>query len=417
MPEKVVVTGIGLVTPLGLSVEANWDALMRGQSGIAPITLFDTSEWNTEVKIAGEVKGLDPLRLGIDGRHLRRYDRFTLLALAAAAQAITQAGLTDLSEEERELVAVVVGSGVGGLTTITEHQHLLEKYGAKRIGVFTVPRLMVNAGPNMISMRYSFTGPSFDISTACAAGTDAIGHARRLILSGEAEVVVAGGAEAPITPLALAAFSNMTALSKRSVPPEEASCPFDRRRDGFVIAEGAGVLVLEREGHARARRAEILGVVAGYGTTTDAFHLTSPRPDGKQAARAMRLALRAAQAPRECIAHINAHGTSTPANDEVETRAIREVFRHLTPSIPVSATKSMTGHSLGATGAIEAIFALLALQKRVAPPTINRNEPDPECDLFLPGEPWELPDGPGVCAISNSFAFGGTNSILVFEAA
>jgi 3-oxoacyl-[acyl-carrier-protein] synthase II len=408
---------MGLVTPLGLDVASNWDALMRGQSGIAPITLYDLSKWKTEVKIAGEVKGFDPLRLGFRERDLKRYDRFTLLSLDAAVQAITQAGLTDLSEEELDLVAVVAGSGVGGLETITEHQSLLGKHGAKRIGAFTVPRLMVNAAPNMISMRYGFTGPSFDISTACASGTDAIGHAWRLIRTGEADVAVACGVEAPITPLALEAFSNMTALSKRNVPPEQASCPFNRQRDGFVIAEGAGVLVLEEEVHARARGAEIFGFVAGYATTTDAFHLTSPRPDGKQAIRVMRLALRAAGIPLERVAYINAHGTSTPTNDKVETRVIREVFQHLTPRVPVSSTKSMTGHSLGACGAIEAIFSLTALLERVAPPTINRTDPDHECDLFLPGEPYKISTRSGTCAVSNTLAFGGTNSVLVLEAA
>lgn len=406
---------MGTVNPLAQSVNETWDKLVRGESGIGRITLFDPEKEKIPISIAGEVKEFDPGTWGMTTKDTHRFDRVTQFTVAAAKQAIVQANLEGLSDGERERAAVVIGTGIGGFGTSMEQEGRRRDKGVHRVSPFTVPRLMPNAPANVVSMRWKFTGASFAVTTACAAGTDAIGRGYNLILSGEADLVIAGGSEAPITPLTLAAFGNMQALSRRDVHPTLASCPFDRDRDGFVIAEGATVLVLETETRARLRGAAILGYISGYGSTTDAYDLVKPREDGRQAARAVRRALHQARADRYTIGYINAHGTSTPINDLVETLVIRNVFGKEVEHILVSSTKSMTGHQLGAGGAFEAMVCVEALRRKVAPPTINLMNQDSECTLnHIVGGPRELAAYRRF-ALSNSFAFGGSNAALVFE--
>ena len=412
---RVVVTGIGAVSPLGLDAASSWRGVVAGRSGIGKITRFNTDSF--PVRIGGEVEGFDPETVASakDARHM---DRFVHFALAAGIEAVTDAGLTD-SESDCEKIGVSIGSGIGGIEKIEDCQENFLKHGARRISPFFVPSTIINIAGGYLSMRFNFQGPNFALVSACTTGTHCIGNSARLIQAGDAEAMVCGGAEAAITPLAVGSFGTARALSRNNENPQEASCPFDKKRDGFVLGEGAGALVLEEEGRARKRGAKIYARLAGYGMSADAHHITAPREDAKGAIACMRGALQDAQAdaplPPEAIGYINAHGTSTPLGDAAETRAIKSVFGARAGKVFVSSTKSMIGHLLGAAGGIEAVFCALALADGVAPPTINLRDPDPECDLdYVANEsrPIKLR-----AAMSNSFGFGGANATLLFAKA
>ena len=412
---RVVVTGIGAVSPLGLDAASSWRGVVDGRSGIGKITRFNTDSF--PVRIGGEVEGFDPETVASakDARHM---DRFVHFALAAGIEAVTDAGLTD-SESDCEKIGVSIGSGIGGIEKIEDCQENFLKHGARRISPFFVPSTIINIAGGYLSMRFNFQGPNFALVSACTTGTHCIGNSARLIQAGDAEAMVCGGAEAAITPLAVGSFGTARALSRNNENPQEASCPFDKKRDGFVLGEGAGALVLEEEGRARKRGAKIYARLAGYGMSADAHHITAPREDAKGAIACMRGALQDAQAdaplPPEAIGYINAHGTSTPLGDTAETRAIKSVFGARAGEVFVSSTKSMIGHLLGAAGGIEAVFCALALTDGVAPPTINLRDPDPECDLdYVANEsrPIKLR-----AAMSNSFGFGGANATLLFAKA
>ena len=412
---RVVVTGIGAVSPLGLDAASSWRGVVDGRSGIGKITRFSADSF--PVRIGGEVEGFDPETVASakDARHM---DRFVHFALAAGIEAVTDAGLTD-SESDCEKIGVSIGSGIGGIEKIEDCQENFLKHGARRISPFFVPSTIINIAGGYLSMRFNFQGPNFALVSACTTGTHCIGNSARLIQAGDAEAMVCGGAEAAITPLAVGSFGTARALSRNNENPQEASCPFDKKRDGFVLGEGAGALVLEEEGRARKRGAKIYARLAGYGMSADAHHITAPREDAKGAIACMRGALQDAQAdsplPPEAIGYINAHGTSTPLGDAAETRAIKSVFGARAGKVFVSSTKSMIGHLLGAAGGIEAVFCALALADGVAPPTINLRDPDPECDLdYVANEsrPIKLR-----AAMSNSFGFGGANATLLFAKA
>jgi 3-oxoacyl-[acyl-carrier-protein] synthase II len=404
-----VVTGIGVVTPIGTGAGPFWDALVGGRSGARPIEGFDASAYST--RIASQVRGFDPLRY-MDGRAAARSDRFTQLAVAAGVLAWEEAALGD--DVDRARAGVVVGSGIGGLYTIEEQDALLHDGGPRRVSPFTVPKLMPNAAAAGLAMRLGLRGINHCVSSACATGAHAIGEALVAIRAGRADVVLAGGTEAALTPLALAAFDRMGALSRRNDEPERASRPFDAGRDGFVFGEGAGVLVLESREHARRRGAEAIAAVAGYGATADAFHLTQPDPEGDGAARAMVAALDDARLHPADVDYVNAHGTSTPYNDRVETLAIKRALGPESKRIPVTSTKSQTGHLLGAAGAVEAAATALVIRHGLIPRTLNLDEPDPDCDLdYVPDEPREQRVA---VAITNSFGFGGQNACLVLRA-
>ncbi len=405
---EVVITGIGVVTPIGTGVEAFWDGLMSGRSGAGPLTAFDASD--LPVQIACQVNDFDATDY-IDPREVPRSDRFTHMGVAAAVLGLRDAGLEDA--DLGESAGVIVGSGIGGLPTIeAEHRSYL-KSGPRRVSPFMVPKLMPNAAAAAIAMRFGYHGPNFAPSSACATGAHAIGEAYRYIRDGEAEVMVAGGTEAALTPLAVSAFARMGALSRRNDEPERASRPFDKDRDGFVFGEGAGVLILESREHAEARGARIIAEVAGYGATADAFHVTQPDPEGKGAVMAMLNALKGAGLGIDAVDYLNAHGTSTPFNDRVETAAIKKAFGVEAKKIAVSSTKSQTGHLLGAAGGVEAAVCALAIDRGTIPGTINLNEADPDCDLDY------VSDGPREqkvdVAMSNSFGFGGQNACLVIR--
>jgi len=406
---RVVITGCGLVTPLGIGLRANWEALLRGESGIATITRFDPSRHAT--RIAGEVKGFDALRF-IERKEVRKMDLFIQFALAAAQLAVDDAGLKP-GDLEGEQTGVIVGSGIGGIGSIEEtHKVLLEK-GPDRVSPFFLIQTIINEAPGQISIRFQAKGPNSATVTACATGTHAIGDSLRIIQRGEAEIMIAGGAEAPITPLGLAGFCVMKALSERNDAPAKASRPFDAQRDGFVMGEGAGVVILEELAHAERRGAPIYAEIVGYGMTSDAYHVAAPAMDGDGAIRAMRRALQDAGVAAEAVGYINAHGTSTPYNDKTETIAIKAVFGPHARRIGVSSTKSMTGHMLGAAGGVEAAITALCLKHQVMTPTINYEFPDPDCDLdYVPNaaRPAELLYG-----LSNSFGFGGTNGCLLLR--
>jgi len=406
---RVVVTGIGLVSPLGIGVEKNWDALLRGQSGIGPITRFDASKYST--RIAGEVTNFDPLEF-IDKRDARRMDLFIQLALAAAALAVKDAGI-DPALLEGDRTGVYIGSGIGGLATIEEsHRTLLER-GPDRVSPFFLVSIIINEAAGYVSIKYRSRGPNSATATACATSTHSIGDSFRMIARGDADRMLAGGAEAPITPLGVAGFCALRALSTRNDEPQKASRPFDARRDGFVMGEGAGILLLEELAAARRREARIYAEIVGYGMNGDAYHVTAPAEDGAGAKGVMRRALADAGIDPSEVGYINAHGTSTPLNDKVETLAIKEVFGDHARRIGVSSTKSMTGHLLGATGALEAGVTSLCLANQIMTPTINYEHPDPECDLdYVPNaaRPAEIR-----CALSNSFGFGGTNGCLILR--
>ncbi|HET6438501.1 MAG TPA: beta-ketoacyl-ACP synthase II [Anaeromyxobacter sp.] len=407
---RVVVTGLGLVSPVGIGAEASFSALLAGKSGIGPITQFDASSFPT--RIAGEVKGFDPQRY-MDHKEVRRNDRFIQFAVAAADEAFKDAGL-DMAHEDPERVGAIVGSGLGGLATIENwHRTYLER-GVKKIGPFFVPSLIVNLAPGQITLRFGLKGPSFSPVSACATGNHSIGEAMIHIERGAAEVMVAGGTEATITPLGIGGFCAARALSERNDAPEKASRPFDKKRDGFVAGEGAGVLVLEEYEHARRRGARIYAELSGYGATSDAYHVTAPAPEGEGGQRAMRLALKDAGLPPEGVGYVNAHGTSTPAGDVAECQAIAKAFGdHARKGLMVSSTKSMIGHLLGGAGGAEAVVTVLSLYRGVIHPTINIEEQDPDCDLdVVPNQAREVRLQ---AAISNSFGFGGTNAVLLFK--
>lgn len=408
-PRRVVVTGVGLVSPLGIGTSETWRGLVAGRSGAGHITRFDASDFSS--RIACEVKGFDPLDYA-DRRDARKMDTFIQYALAASLFAAEDAGLeTPLADPDR--VGVVISSGIGGFETIErEHRKLLEK-GPRRISPFFVPAMVVNLAAGWVSIRLGARGPNSAMATACSAGAHAVGEAFRLIRHGHADVMVAGGAEATITPMCIGGFASMKALSTRNDEPERASRPFDRDRDGFVVGEGAGILVLEEREAALARGATLYAEVLGYGMSGDAFHITAPSEDGSGAVRVMQAALAEAGAAPEDVDAVNAHGTSTPLNDRIETAAIRRVFGGHADRLAVSSTKSMTGHLLGGAGGLEAGIACLTLRHQTLPPTINYETPDPDCDLD--NVPNTARPATVRSVLSNSFGFGGTNVSLLFR--
>ncbi|NWF92060.1 MAG: beta-ketoacyl-ACP synthase II [Syntrophaceae bacterium] len=409
MKRRVVVTGVGLVIPNGIGTETAWKNICEGRSAIGPLTRFDPN--GHETKIAAEVRGFNP-EAYIEKREIKKMDLFIQYALAATKEAIEDARLR-ITPENCERIGVIVGTGLGGLPTIEKyHQILLEK-GPGRITPFFIPMLIANLASGQIAIQFGAKGPNTCLVTACATGAHCIGDAFRAIVYGDAEVIIAGGTEANITPLTIAGFNAMKALSTRNDQPEKASRPFEKNRDGFVIAEGAGIVIMEELGFALKRGADIYGEVIGYGYTGDAYHITAPPPEGEGAARCMRMALQDAGLRPEEIDYINAHGTSTPLNDLTETQAIKSVFGEHARKVAISSTKSMTGHLLGAAGSTEAIFTLLAIRDGVIPPTINYEVPDPECDLdYVPNVARRQPVTVGM---SNAFGFGGTNATLIFR--
>jgi len=407
MINRVVVTGMGALTPLGLTVQDFWSALLRGENGIGTITRFDASGFSSQM--AGEVKGFKPDAY-FTPKETRRLDLFAQYALAAAIQAIDDAGL-NLEALDKWRTGVILGSGIGGIATFEKQHTILLNRGPGKVSPFFIPMMISDMAPGQISIRFGFKGPNYATVSACASAGHAIGDAFRILQRGDADVMIAGGAEATLTPFALAGFCAMQALSTRNHEPHRASRPFDAERDGFVIGEGAGILVLERLDHALARGASIYGEIVGCAYTADAYHITAPAPGGEGAARAIKLALEdAGLAPQE-VDYINAHGTSTPLNDKFETAAIKAVFGEHADKLPISSTKSMIGHLLGAAAGVELIAVLLTIQDGVIHPTINYEHPDSECDLdYVPNE---LRKQPVQVAISNSFGFGGLNACLV----
>jgi 3-oxoacyl-[acyl-carrier-protein] synthase II len=404
-----VITGIGLVSPIGIGVEENWSSLIEGRSGAGPITLFDCSAFAT--KFACEVKDFDPTRF-MDSRLSKTIDRFIQFAIVAADLAKQDAQL-EFGEEEAERVGVFVGAGLGGVRSIESTYSLLMERGPRRVSPYFVPSIIVNLAPGQISIRHNCKGPNLSQVSACSSGAHAIGDAYYSIQRGDSDVMFAGGAEAAISILGVGGFNAARALSKRNDEPERASRPFDADRDGFVIGEGAGILILEAEDRARRRGARIYAEVAGYGLNADAFHITAPPPNGEGAQRCMRMALRSAGVGPEQVSYVNAHGTSTKFNDEIETQALKGVFADHASQLAVSSTKSMTGHLLGAAGGVETAYTALAVAKGAVPPTINYETPDPACDLdYVPNEPREQRID---VALSNSFGFGGTNACLILK--
>ncbi len=412
MTRRVVVTGMGAISPVGLDVQTTWEAIIAGRSGVGPITHFDTTDYKTT--IAAEVKGFDP-KSYIPPKEVRRMDPFAQYALVASREAIQSAGLP-LSGQDGSLstrTAVIIGSGIGGIGTTTEQTLVLKERGPSRVSPFLIPMILPETAASLVAIQFGFKGPNMAVTSACATGANAIGEASEMIRRNVADVAVCGGTEAGIVPIAVAGFSIMRALSERNDEPQRASRPFDRHRDGFVIGEGSGILVLEEMEHARARGATMLAELLGYGSTDDAFHITAPDEDGAGAISCMRAALQNAGLGPEQIGYINAHGTSTPLNDAAETKAIKALFGEYAYRCPVSSTKSMTGHLLGAAGALEAVFSIQALRDQLLPPTINLDDPDPECDLdYVPhrARPASIE-----YVMSNSFGFGGHNVCLIFR--
>ena len=408
MKRRVAVTGMGIISPLGIGIDENWAALCNGKSGIAPITKFDTSSF--PIQIAGEVRGFDPQQY-IGHKEVKKMDIFIHYAVAASQLALKDSGF-EITEKNAERVGVQVGVGLGGLPVIEKYHDIYKEKGVRKITPFFIPMLIANLASGQVSIHFGAKGPNTCVVTACATGTHAIGDAARLIQYGEADVMFAGGTESVITPLCVGGFHAAKALSTRNDDPQGASRPFDRDRDGFVIGEGCGVVILEEMDLAKKRGARIYGEVVGYALNGDAYHITATAPNGEGAARCMNLALKNSGVNREEVQYINAHGTSTGA-DATETQAIKTVFGDHAYKLAVSSTKSMTGHLLGAAGGVEAIFSLLALSRGVLPPTINYTTPDPECDLnYIPNQAQERKIS---TALSNSFGFGGTNAVLVFK--
>jgi 3-oxoacyl-[acyl-carrier-protein] synthase II len=409
MKRRVVVTGLGLITPLGTGIRKTWEGICKGASGVDRITTFDTTDF--PVQIAGEVRDFTPEDF-IERKEIKKMDVFIQYALSAGSMAIEDAGMK-ITEANADRVGVIVGAGIGGIQTIERYHSILLQNGQRRISPFFIPMLITNLAAGQISMRFGARGPNSCVTTACAAGTHAIGDSFKIIQRGDADAMIAGGSESAITPLTIAGFANMKALSSRNDTPQKASRPFDAERDGFVIAEGAGIVVLEELQVALARRAKIYAEVIGYGMTADAYHMTAPDPEGRGVVNCMRMALRDAGIAPEAIDYINAHGTSTPYNDKHETSAIKQVFGEHAHQLAVSSTKSMTGHLLGAAGGVEAAFCALAISEGIVPPTINYEHPDPECDLdYVPNHARHI-DVEHV--LSNSFGFGGTNACIVLK--
>ena len=403
---RVVVTGMGAVAPNGNSVSEYWDALTAGQSGIDHITYFDTTDF--PVKIAGELSNFDPEQY-FERKEVRKLDPFSVYALVASNEAIKMSGL-DAGGFDPQRAGVMLGCGIGGITTLLAEHVVLQNRGARRISPFFVTKLISNIAGGQIAIKWDLRGPNQTVTSACASATDAIGLALRLIQSGSADIMVAGGTEASICDLPLAGFSTIRALCNAADPPQSASRPFDKDRGGFVMGEGAGILILETEKHAQSRGATIIGELAGYGSTNDAFHVTQPAEGGAGAVRAMQLAIEDAGAEPEEVDYINAHGTSTPYNDKNETAAIKTVFGDHARKLKISSTKSMTGHLLGASGGIEAIAALKTIEKQTIPPTINYTTPDPDCDLdYVPNTAEETQVN---SVLSNTFGFGGHNAVV-----
>ena len=406
---RVVITGLGIVSPLGTGLEKNWDALTKGKSGIGTITRFDASE--LPVRIAGEVTDFVAEEY-IDKKEARKMDLFIQYALAAADMALADSGL-EITDDNAEKVGVIVGSGMGGLPAIEKYHEAMLKNSYRKVSPFFIPMSIINLAAGQISIKHGAKGPNLAPVSACATGTHAIGDAFRMIQRGDADAAFAGGTESTVCSMGMAGFAVMKALSTRNDDPKATSRPFDRNRDGFVMAEGAGIVMLEEYEAAKKRGARIYAEVAGYGLTGDAYHLTAPAPEGEGGARCVRMALACAGANPEDVVYVNAHGTSTPFNDLYETMGLKSVFGAHASKLMVSSTKSMTGHMLGAAGGAEAVFSALAISRGVVPPTINYEEPDPECDLdYVPNEPREANV---TMALSNSFGFGGTNASLVFR--
>ncbi len=413
MARRVVVTGIGVVSPLGCEVSEYWDNICAGKSGIGPVTRFDCSEF--KVRFGGEVRDFNAAEhMPIDAKEVRRLDRFCQFALVCAHKAIQQAGL-DFDKEDPYRCGVLVGSGIGGLEEIEQQHDVLYSRGPSRVSPLMIPKLIVNAAAGNISVRWGLRGPNSAVVTACASATNAIGDAFKLVQHGVADVMITGGSEAALTPMGLSGFARMNALSTRNDEPERASRPFDKDRDGFVLSEGAGILVLEEYERAKKRGADILAEIVGYGMSADGVHITAPDPEARGAARAMTNAIRDAGINFDEIDYVNAHGTSTPLGDIAETRGIKTVFNSHARKLAVSSTKSQIGHLLGASGAVEVITAILALKHQVVPPTINLDDPDEECDLdYVPHEPRRANIR---YILKNSFGFGGHNACLVLKRA
>jgi len=406
---KIVVTGLGALAPNGNSVDQFWANSIAGKSGIGPVSYFDTD--GHRVTIAGELSGFDPESV-LDSREVRKLDPFSIYAITAAEEAVTLAGI-DPDRLDLDRVGVTIGTGVGGIQTLEDQHTAIETRGPRRVSPLFVPKMIANIAGGHLSMRWGFRGPNQTVTSACASATDAIGMAMRLILAGDADVMIAGGTEASITGLCIAGFANMKALSQSCTEPEKASRPFDADRDGFVLGEGSGILVIETEEHALDRGAVILAELAGYGSTDDAFHITQPAPEGAGAREAMKRAIQDAGLKTTDIDYINAHGTSTPFNDRNETAAIRNLFGSHADSLKVSSTKSMTGHLLGAAGGIEAVITVKTIVHQLLPPTINYETPDPECTLdYVPNTAQEHTVN---AALSNTFGFGGHNAVLCFR--
>ena len=404
MSNRVVITGEGSISPLGVSSKNLWNNLIKGNSGIKLIENFDTESFN--IKIAGEISNFDPL-IYFDRKEARKLDRYTMLAMIAAEQAIKNSGLDSSN------VGVILGTGVGGMSTLEDQQTKLLKKGQRGVSPHFIPKMIPNIAGGQIAIKYGFNGPNFSLSTACSSASDAIGMAYRLIQSNQVPAMICGGAEGGITPLTLSGFANMKALSKNNENPQGASRPFDKNRDGFIMSEGSAMLVLESLESAKKRDANILAEIIGYGITNDAYHITQPHNESKGAASAINLALQDGKINKDEVNYINAHGTSTYYNDMLETQAIRKVFGNNANNLAISSTKSMTGHMLGATGAIEAVTCIHAINNGIVPPTINYETPDPECDLnYVPNKSIELDLN---ITLSNSFGFGGHNSVLALK--
>ena len=408
MSKKVMVTGLGLVTPIGNQVDITWNNLTNGKSGIDYIKSFDPEEYET--KIAAEVKEFDPSEI-LGRKESKRLDRFSQFACVASKEAVNHSGL-DIQNEDATRIGVIIGSGVGGIITITDQHKVLLNRGPKRVSPFLVPMMLGDMASGQVSMMLGAKGPNFSTVSACATGADSIGEAYEMIRRGVIDVAIAGGTEAAVCPIGIAGFNSCMALSTKNENPQSASRPFDKERDGFVLGEGAGIVILESEEHASKRNANVIAELLGYGASSDAHHVTQPHPEGEGASRAMEMALASSKTNLNEIDYVNAHGTSTPLNDKFETISIKNTFGEHAYKIPISSTKSMTGHLLGAAGAIESVISILAINNSVIPPTINYENPDPDCDLnYVPNQSIESDVSK---VMTNSLGFGGHNSSLVF---
>ncbi|MBR91472.1 MAG: beta-ketoacyl-[acyl-carrier-protein] synthase II [Dehalococcoidia bacterium] len=408
MSKKVMVTGLGLVTPIGNQVDIAWNNLINGKSGIDYIKSFDPEEYET--KIAAEVKEFDPSEI-LGRKESKRLDRFSQFACVASKEAVNHSGL-DIQNEDATKIGVIIGSGVGGIITITEQHKVLLNRGPKRVSPFLVPMMLGDMASGQVSMMLGAKGPNFSTVSACATGADSIGEAYEMIRRGVIDVAIAGGTEAAVCPIGIAGFNSCMDLSTKNDKPQSASRPFDRERDGFLLGEGAGIVILESEEHASKRNANVIAELLGYGASSDAHHVTQPHPEGEGASRAMEMALASSKTNINEIDYVNAHGTSTPLNDKFETISIKNTFGEHAYKMPISSTKSMTGHLLGAAGAIESVISILTINNSVIPPTINYENPDPDCDLnYVPNQSIESDVSK---VMTNSLGFGGHNSSLVF---